>query len=265
VGVLLLKHDQNINLLLARFIPFAIFVCAVTLAIIPALLLFGIKKVNPITTRIELGCLGLAGIIWLALAAFLVSSDADDADVECYSSDAPGASLVEVPNFSTETFQAQFRVLEAFSLFNVILIWGFLLFLLFLAFRHHRNGARDVWHTPVTAYSWFYRYQTEENQKLPPPVTAPVDRSKSKGAGALTEVPEKSRDRRAKAAREQQGQQPRNGYKHGYWLPQQQQKGAPPVPPKSGGEAGRTRATRSTRDRHDRTGDKFQRDASPRR
>ena len=28
-------------------------------------LLFGLKKANPISTRIELGCLGLDGLLWL--------------------------------------------------------------------------------------------------------------------------------------------------------------------------------------------------------
>jgi hypothetical protein len=70
---------------LARFIPFAIFVSAATIVLLLALsvpfhlrfaspsgfstefsrLLFGLKKANPITTRIELGCLGLDGILWL--------------------------------------------------------------------------------------------------------------------------------------------------------------------------------------------------------
>ena len=70
---------------LARFIPFAIFVSAATIVLLLALyvpfhmrfafppgfstkfsrLLFGLKKANPISTRVELGCLGLDGILWL--------------------------------------------------------------------------------------------------------------------------------------------------------------------------------------------------------
>jgi len=257
---------------LTRFIPFVIFVCSATLAIILALLLFGVKKANPISARVELGCLGLAGIIWLVLAAILITSNAEDADVECYSNDSSaGSVLIDVPGFSTETYRAQYRVLEAFSLFNVILIWVFLLFVLFLALRDHFRGERHVWFTPVTAYPWLYRNQAQEKEKelkLPPPVTAPVDRSRSRGGGALTEVREKSRDRRARgrqSSRDRRQQQPqpqpqqhRYTYRHGYLIPQ-----APHAPPKASGGTGRSRAERSrTRDyRHDR----YHRDASPRR
>jgi len=109
---------------------------------------------NPISTRTELGCLGLLGTFWLgasqlrlvllgaqvavALGAFLASSDSENADVECFSS-VDGSQVVDVAGctflailltpgkyqqsvlVSTETYQAQYRVLEAFSLFNVIL------------------------------------------------------------------------------------------------------------------------------------------------
>lgn len=125
-----------------------------------------LRNRNPISTRIELGCLGLLGTFWLgasqlrlvlscaqidvALGAFLASSDSENADVECYSS-VDGSEVVDVAGctflaflltpckcqldvlVSTETYQAQYRVLEAFSLFNVILgkwfISGFYLFL----------------------------------------------------------------------------------------------------------------------------------------
>lgn len=51
---------------LARFVPFAIFVCSVSVLIILALLGFGFwRERNPISTRVELGCLGLAGVLWL--------------------------------------------------------------------------------------------------------------------------------------------------------------------------------------------------------
>lgn len=272
---------------LTRFIPFAIFVCSVTLAFILALLLFGFKKANPIATRVELGVIGFLGVLWLALVAFLFSSDAEDADVECYSANH---DLVEVPGFSTETYQAQYRVLEAFSVFNLILLWGFLLFVLFLALRHQYNGDKEVWFAPVTSYSWFYRYPAtaeDKEPKLPPPVTAPVDRSRKRGGGALSAVPEKSKDRRAAKARDtsrsrndhhrsqsqrsqpfpsQAAELPKYAYKHGYWLPQ-----APPPPPKATAQPGRARASRSssTRERTDvitaNRRDKYHRDASPRR
>ncbi|KAG8218462.1 hypothetical protein J3R82DRAFT_4091 [Butyriboletus roseoflavus] len=99
----------------------------------------------------ELGCLGLLGTFWLgasqrhliilcaqldvALGAFLASSNSENADVECFSS-VDGSQVVNVAGYilvSTETYQAQYRVLEAFSLFNVILgKWPAFIFYLFL-------------------------------------------------------------------------------------------------------------------------------------
>lgn len=252
---------------LTRFIPFAIFVSAATIVLLLALLLFGLKKANPISTRIELGCLGLDGVLWLVLAAFLISSDAEDADVECFTSDATSTQVpMEMPSFTTEIYQAQYRVLEAFSLFNVILIWGFLLFLLFLALRHHTRGNRGVWTTPVTAVPWFYsaEYAAQEKEaKLPPPVTAPVDRSRSKGAGALN-IAKDTQKQQQKRARPQdlgkirttgltpppKGRQQSYEYKHGYWLPKSADAPpAPPPPPKASVSRSNTRDRQSSRDR----------------
>ena len=76
----------------ARFVPFAIFVSAATIVLLLALcvlfhfrfeitakvlnwisrLFFGLKKANPISTRIELGCLGLDGILWLGKITAMV-------------------------------------------------------------------------------------------------------------------------------------------------------------------------------------------------
>jgi len=235
---------------LTRFIPFAIFVSAATLVLLLALLLFGLKKANPISTRIELGCLALDGLLWLVLAAFLITSDAEDADVECFTSDASSNQVpIDMPGFDTETYQAQYRVMEAFSLFNVILIWAFLLLLLFLAWRHHARGHRTVWVTPVTSFPWFYSSQSAAKGKeaeLPPPVTAPVDRSRSKGAGAL-DVPYDKYQQQKRAKPQDLGKirtteltpppknrQPSYEYKHGYWLPKSADapSGPPPPPPK---------------------------------
>ncbi|KAG6335642.1 hypothetical protein ID866_3458 [Astraeus odoratus] len=106
---------------LTRFVPFAIFVCSASMLILLVLLVCGVLRTgNPISTRTELACLGLLGTFWLALGAFLASSDSDDAEVECFSS-ADETTLVNVAGFSTDTYHAQYRVLEAFSLFNVIL------------------------------------------------------------------------------------------------------------------------------------------------
>ncbi|KAG6378538.1 hypothetical protein JVT61DRAFT_12801 [Boletus reticuloceps] len=116
-------HFQTLLVItdLTRFVPFAIFVCSVSLLILLVLLVCSaLRSRNPISTRTELGCLGLLGTFWLALGAFLASSDSVNADVECFSS-VDETQVVSVAGFSTETYQAQYRVLEAFSLFNVIL------------------------------------------------------------------------------------------------------------------------------------------------
>ncbi|GBE79456.1 hypothetical protein SCP_0206560 [Sparassis crispa] len=172
---------------LTRFVPFAIFVCSASLLIILALLGFGLwKERNPISTRIELGCLALAGVLWTALGAFVASSDSEEADVECYSAQN---ELVAVPGFNTETFHAQYHVLEAFSFFNMILIWGFLLFLLVLALRQHSMGEKGVWVSSVTAFPWFGR--GKQSRGLPPPV---ISRSKSRSRGtraATSRIPER--------------------------------------------------------------------------
>jgi len=165
---------------------------------------------------------------------------------------------------NTETYQAQYRVLEAFSLFNVILILGFLLLLLFLAWRYHARGQRTVWTTPVTSFPWFSSQDAlnEKEGKLPPPVTAPVDRSRSKGAGALN--PAKGKYPQQQRAKPQdlgkirttgltpppKNRQPSYEYKHGYWLPTSAD--APPAPappPKASVSRSNTRDRQSSRDR----------------
>ncbi|KAH9843838.1 uncharacterized protein C8Q71DRAFT_852362 [Rhodofomes roseus] len=181
---------------LTHFVPFAIFVCCVSVLIILALLGFGLwRERNPISTRIELGCLGLAGVLWLALSAFIASSDAEDADVECYSS-ADSSDVVSLSSFNTEIYQAQYRVLEAFSFFNLILILGFSIFLLVLALRHHRRGERYVWIVPVTAFTWFGQGGKKAG-KLPAPVT---QRSRSRSRPALDEKQRKD-SQRSKASK----------------------------------------------------------------
>ncbi|KAG1866611.1 hypothetical protein DFJ58DRAFT_654623 [Suillus subalutaceus] len=169
-------HFQSLLVItdLTRFVPFTIFVCSASMLILIVLLGCSmIRTNNPISTRIELGCLGLLGTFWLALGAFLASSDSENANVECYSSDTL-TDPVDVPGFSTETYQAQYRVLEAFSLFNVILILAFLFFLLALAVKHCLRVNRNVWYIAVTEYSWFGKNMS----KLPTPVSS---RSRSRG------------------------------------------------------------------------------------
>ncbi len=51
-------------------------------------------------------------------------------------------------------------------------MWGFLLFLLFLAFREHRARHVEVWREPVPAYPWFGTGEKATKEGLPAPVTA---------------------------------------------------------------------------------------------
>jgi len=163
---------------LTRFVPFAIFVCVAGLLVILALIGFTFRRhLNPITLRMELACLAFAGTLWIALGAYLATSDSNDADVECFSSAASTTPLGSSASFNTETYHAQYRVLDAFSLFNAILFWGFFLVLLFLALREHMRGEYQVWHVPVTTFPFFKRY-SKTSPKLPQPVTS---RSRSRG------------------------------------------------------------------------------------
>ncbi|KAI9512179.1 hypothetical protein F5148DRAFT_1164561 [Russula earlei] len=163
---------------LTRFVPFAIFVSSATLAIILVLSAFSVRSnMNPVSARIELGCLGLMGTLWIALGAFLANSASETASVECFAS---ANDLTPVDGgYSTETYQAQYRVLEAFSLFNAILLLGFLLLLFGLAVKHHSKGHKHVWLSPVTTFDWFHRGSNKDS-KLPAPVTAHRSRSQSK-------------------------------------------------------------------------------------
>lgn len=164
---------------LTRFVPFAIFVCSASLLLIVALLGFGFwRERNPISTRVELGCLGLVGVLWLALGAFLGSSDSADSDVECFSTNDTTQVPMEMSGFNTETFHAQYRVLEAFSIFNIILIWAFLLMLLTLALRQHRWGNRGIWLESVTAFPWFAGRDAQTG-KLPVALPDPVSAKRS--------------------------------------------------------------------------------------
>lgn len=155
-------HFQNLLIIndLTRFVPYAIFASSASLFIILVLLGSSALYHNLVSTRVELGSLGMLGTFWLALGAYLASSSTDNADVECFSS-SDLTTPVDVAGFSTEAYQAQYRVLEAFSLFNVILVWSFLLFLLAVAVKHHRQGHTNVWTYPVTKYHVF------KSQQLP--------------------------------------------------------------------------------------------------
>jgi len=147
---------------LTRFIPFAIFVCTVSLLIFLGLLgaSFFLRERNPISTRIELPSLGFAGLLWLILGVYLATSDSQSADVECFASATDTQPLDDSSaSFHTDQYQAMYRVIDAFSLINATLILLFAFGLLFLALRKQRMGDDHMWHGPVTSCAWFNSYK----------------------------------------------------------------------------------------------------------
>jgi len=146
---------------LTRFVPFALFVGSASLLIIILLLGFSFlfRDRNPISTRMELSSLALAGIFWLALGVYLASSDSQSADVECFAS-ATSTEVLDASSasFHTEQYQAMYRVLNAFSLVNASLLLIFAFGLFFLALRRHRKGDEHMWYGPVTSCAWFNEY-----------------------------------------------------------------------------------------------------------
>ncbi|TFK75897.1 hypothetical protein BDN72DRAFT_867634 [Pluteus cervinus] len=149
---------------LTRFVPFAIFVCTVSMLMF--ITLFFLRERNPISTRIELGCLGFAGFLWLVLGVFLTTSESQDADVECFSSATAVVPLDDsVASFHTSQYHAMYRVLMTFSLMNAMLVLLAFLALLFLALRRHRMGDEHMWHGPVTSCAWFNDYGNNKPQR----------------------------------------------------------------------------------------------------
>ncbi|KAF5369917.1 hypothetical protein D9758_001033 [Tetrapyrgos nigripes] len=148
---------------LTRFVPFSLFVCVATLLIVVVLYGFSffLRERNPISTRIELGCLGLAAVFWLALGVYLATSDSGDADVECFALGSSTPVDESSASFQTEQYQAMYRVLNAFSLLNATLSLG----LFFLALRKHRRGDDHMWYGPVTSGAWFNEYNRRHGRK----------------------------------------------------------------------------------------------------
>jgi len=146
---------------LTRFVPFAIFVCSASLFIILVLLVFSffLRDRNPISTRIELASLCLAGIFWLVLGVYLTISAAQTADVECYSTDGSQTLLTDqMSDFHTDQYQAMYRVLMTFALINASLVLLSFSALLYLAMRKYRKGDEQMWYAPVTSCAWFNQY-----------------------------------------------------------------------------------------------------------
>jgi len=153
---------------LTHFVPFAIFVCSASMFIIIVLLVFSffLRDRNPISTRIELASLCLAGIFWLVLGVYLTTSEAQTAEVECLLTDGSQTVLTdEISDFHTDQYQAMYRVLMTFALINAFLVLLSFIVLLFLAIRKYRKGDDKMWYAPVTSCAWFSHYG--HTRKLP--------------------------------------------------------------------------------------------------
>ncbi|KAH8830909.1 hypothetical protein DL96DRAFT_1460682 [Flagelloscypha sp. PMI_526] len=153
---------------LTRFVPFAIFVCSLSMIIFVILLVTSLllRERNPVSTRIELACLGLVGFLWLVLGAYLTSSDAQDADVECFASDTSQTPLDDsLASFHTDQYQAMYRVLLACAWLNAVLVLLCFFILGALAYRRHRNGDQHMWYAPVTSGAWFHNYASGKPQR----------------------------------------------------------------------------------------------------
>ncbi|KAH7879844.1 uncharacterized protein C8R40DRAFT_1035519 [Lentinula edodes] len=156
---------------LTRFVPFALFVGSASLLIIlllqvtPCCIFSCGPDRNPISTRLELASLALAGIFWLALGIYLASSDSQSADVECFASATSTQVLDDSSaSFHTEQYQAMYRVLNAFSLINATLLLIFAFGLFLLALRRHRKGDEHMWYGPVTSCAWFNEYSKRRDR-----------------------------------------------------------------------------------------------------
>jgi len=215
---------------LTRFVPFAIFVCSASLFIFIVLLSFSyfLRERNPISTRIELASLGMAGMFWLILGVYLTTSDAQNADVECFtSSDLQVPLDDQTANFHTDQYQAMYRVLNAFSLLNAILVIlsGGILFI--LALRRHWKGDEHMWHGPVTSCAWFNNYEDAKLRQGKSSETSVLPVASSQmGRPVFTEKPERSANvRRERSAR-------RNYYDYDYDGDREQS--SPPRPSRHG-------------------------------
>ncbi|KAJ7276410.1 hypothetical protein B0H12DRAFT_1041423 [Mycena haematopus] len=183
---------------LTRFVPFALFVCCISLLVISCLLGFSflMRERSPISTRHELASLGSLGVLWLALGVFLSTSDSQSADVECFASDSPTVALDDsTSDFQTEQYRAMYHVLMAFSLINAALVIFAFLVLLTLAMRRHMQGDNHMWYGPVTAgmvknYSTNLTNQPRRSRRskaaILPTVLPPIMKEKRSRSGRHT-------------------------------------------------------------------------------
>lgn len=129
---------------------------------------------------------------------------------------------------------------------TLITVWAFLLLLFGLALKHHKNGHKDIWFSPVTTFDWFGRGSSSKKAgKLPAPVTSRPSRSRSrsKPPAVVAAAPPRrhASERHTRTPRPPHGRQPQMAY-----IPTEQR-------------PSRTRTTDRYRP------DYYRRDASPRR
>jgi len=98
-----------------------------------------------------LGLVGLLGILWLVLGIYTAFEP--DTEVDC---DFDGDDVwEESAEFSTDMYHAQYRTLEAFSVFNAILLIAYFFLLLLLSVREQVQSKTHVWISEVVHYPWF--------------------------------------------------------------------------------------------------------------
>jgi len=151
---------------LTDFVPFALANAITTLFVMVVLLLLGLFRKGAFffQTRVELVWLAVLGALWTGLGVHMTQQET--AVVECFDEE-DGIFL------SDDTFAAQYRVLQAFSIFNAILIFGYFLLLLMLALRWRFSGKKSIWVAGVTKQDWFRKKPAGRRKpSLPTPVTA---------------------------------------------------------------------------------------------
>ncbi|KAF9259530.1 hypothetical protein L218DRAFT_908283, partial [Marasmius fiardii PR-910] len=187
---------------LTRFVPFAIFVCSASLFIITLLLGCSLllKDRNPISTRIEITCLGLAGILWLVLGVYLTTSESQSADVECFASETTTAPLDDsTASFHTDQYQAMYRVLMTFALINAVLLLASFSGLLGLAYKKHKQGDKHMWLGPVTSCAWFNSYSKPAKRGGRSNQTGILPTNRSRSQQRYTEAPVRKHSSRRQA------------------------------------------------------------------
>lgn len=154
------------------YVSLSVFVAAVTLATFLVVLVAPCnrKVSNILRTKWELAWLGVLALLWTSLAGYTTTPAAKDNEVECWEEDEEGVVVdSNVEGYSNSVYHARYRVLQAFAFFNCILLCFLFLFILALAFWHHKRGRYVIWTTPTTSVGWFDG--PTRRGHLPPPIS----------------------------------------------------------------------------------------------